>query len=68
MGSGCKTDPSRIQISDISTTFEDPLSKSCRRGLKKYGIASGVTVVYSTEKPRSGLGLIPLDDGKLQLL
>lgn len=27
MGAGAKADPSRVQIADISETFEDPLAK-----------------------------------------
>ncbi|KAJ2746205.1 hypothetical protein GGI20_001560 [Coemansia sp. BCRC 34301] len=57
MGAGMKSDPSRVQIADISDTFEDPMSRAVRRRLKIRGIMSGVKVVYSTEKP-----------GKVQLL
>jgi tRNA A37 threonylcarbamoyladenosine dehydratase len=45
MGAGGKCDPSRIQISDISNTFEDPLARSVRVRLKKEGISYGVPVV-----------------------
>ncbi|KAN0064299.1 hypothetical protein ACQY0O_002490 [Thecaphora frezii] len=38
MGAGAKSDPSRIQISDISTTSEDPLARSVRRRLRALGI------------------------------
>ncbi|KAJ2177985.1 hypothetical protein GGF45_003044 [Coemansia sp. RSA 551] len=51
MGAGMKSDPSRVQIADISDTFEDPMSRVVRRRLKLLGIQSGVEVVYSTEKP-----------------
>ncbi|KAJ1731881.1 hypothetical protein LPJ72_003713 [Coemansia sp. Benny D160-2] len=57
MGAGMKSDPSRVQIADISDTFEDPMSRTVRRRLKMLGIQSGVKVVYSIEKP-----------GKVQLL
>ncbi|KAJ2442318.1 hypothetical protein GGF42_006998, partial [Coemansia sp. RSA 2424] len=57
MGAGMKSDPSRVQIADISDTFEDPMSRAVRRRLKLRGILGGVKVVYSTEKP-----------GKVQLL
>ncbi|GAA6028676.1 hypothetical protein JCM8097_007342 [Rhodosporidiobolus ruineniae] len=60
LGAAAKSDPSRIQVADISSTFEDPLAKSVRRRLRMEGITSGVPVVYSTEKPRPDLGLLPL--------
>lgn len=47
MGAGGKYDPTRIQISDISDTFEDPLARSVRIRLKKAGVSSGVPVVVS---------------------
>ncbi|KAF3126316.1 hypothetical protein TWF569_000586 [Orbilia oligospora] len=61
MGAGCKSDPTRILIGDISETTEDPLSKSTRRKLRQRGIPTGITVVYSTEKPGPGKAqLLPL--------
>ncbi|KND03762.1 uncharacterized protein SPPG_01218 [Spizellomyces punctatus DAOM BR117] len=65
MGAGAKADPSRIQIADISETFEDPLARATRRGLKLKGVESGVTVVYSTEKP-GAVKLLPLEEEKVQ--
>lgn len=47
MGAGGKYDPTRIQISDISDTFEDPLARAVRIKLKKAGVANGVPVVVS---------------------
>ncbi|KAF8925440.1 hypothetical protein EDD21DRAFT_75599 [Dissophora ornata] len=51
MGAGAKADPSRVQIGDISETFEDPLARAVRRRLKKLGVDSGIEVVFSSEKP-----------------
>ncbi|KAF9986232.1 hypothetical protein BGZ75_002074 [Mortierella antarctica] len=51
MGAGAKADPSRVQISDISDTFEDPLARALRRRMKKLGVDTGIDVVFSTEKP-----------------
>ncbi|KAI8592616.1 hypothetical protein BDZ88DRAFT_449124 [Geranomyces variabilis] len=65
MGAGAKSDCSRIQIADISETFEDPLARATRRGLKLKGVESGVPVVYSTEKPGS-VKLLPLEDDKVE--
>ncbi|KAJ3286319.1 hypothetical protein HK104_009101 [Borealophlyctis nickersoniae] len=65
MGAGAKADPSRIQIADISDTFEDPLARSTRRQLRAQGVESGVTVVYSTEKP-GPVTLLPLEEQKVE--
>lgn len=63
MGAGCKSDPTRIFIGDISSSTEDPLSRSTRRRLRALGIASGIPVVYSTEKPGPGKAqLLPLPE------
>lgn len=63
MGAGCKSDPTRISIADISTSLEDPLSRSTRRRLKLLGVNSGIPVVFSTEKPGPGkAALLPLSD------
>ncbi|KAF9539790.1 hypothetical protein EC957_004957 [Mortierella hygrophila] len=51
MGAGAKADPSRVQICDISETFEDPLARAVRRRLKKLGVDTGIDVVFSSEKP-----------------
>lgn len=51
MGAGCKGDPNRIRLADISQTIEDPLSRATRRRLKALGISTGVPVVFSHEKP-----------------
>lgn len=67
MGAGCKSDPSRIFVGDISTSIEDPLSRVTRRRLRAGGISTGIPVVYSTEKP--GLGkaeLLPLPEDEFK--
>lgn len=61
MGAGSKLDPTRIQISDISCTAEDSLSRAVRVRLRKAGVTSGIPVVYSTEQPDSDIQLVPLD-------
>ncbi len=38
MGAAGKADPSRVQISDITDTYEDPLAHSVRRRLRLLGI------------------------------
>ncbi|EEP78854.1 conserved hypothetical protein [Uncinocarpus reesii 1704] len=63
MGAGCKSDPTRIMVGDISTSLEDPLSRSTRRRLKALGVTSGIPVVYSIEKPGPGkAALLPLPE------
>ncbi|OXV08347.1 hypothetical protein Egran_03890 [Elaphomyces granulatus] len=63
MGAGCKSDPTRVAVADISLSTEDPLSRSTRRRLKLLGIHSGIPVVFSTEKPGPGkASLLPLPD------
>ena len=63
MGAGCKSDPTRILIGDISTSTDDPLSKSTRRRLRALGVNDGIPVVFSTEKPGPGKAqLLPLPE------
>ncbi|KAL8996811.1 MAG: hypothetical protein Q9169_003780 [Polycauliona sp. 2 TL-2023] len=63
MGAGCKSDPSRIFVGDISASIEDPLSRSTRRKLRMVGVSAGIPVVYSTEKPGPGKAqLLPLPE------
>ncbi|EGV59993.1 hypothetical protein CANTEDRAFT_116018 [Yamadazyma tenuis ATCC 10573] len=50
-GAACKSDPSRINIGDISKTEEDPLTRSVRIRLKKRGIITNIPTVFSAEKP-----------------
>ena len=51
MGSGAKTDATRIRVDDISRTIQCPLARMLRKRLHKLGIETGFTAVYSTEKP-----------------
>jgi tRNA A37 threonylcarbamoyladenosine dehydratase len=60
MGAGCKSDPTRVFLGDISTSTDDPLSRSTRRRLRLKGITSGIPVVFSSEKTAT--------PGKAQLL
>ncbi|KAK9728781.1 hypothetical protein K7432_000811 [Basidiobolus ranarum] len=63
MGAGAKADPSKVQISDISETFEDSLARAVRRKIRKLGVEKGITVVYSTEKPGE-VKLLPLEQSQ----
>ena len=67
MGAGCKSDPTRVLVGDISASTEDPLSRSTRRRLRASGINEGIPVVYSTEKPGPGkASLLPLPEEEFQ--
>ena len=67
MGAGCKSDPTRVYIGDISGSNEDPLSRSTRRRLKTLGVNDGIPVVYSIEKPGPGKAtLLPLPEEEYQ--
>ncbi|CAI4063466.1 hypothetical protein SKDZ_08G0440 [Saccharomyces kudriavzevii ZP591] len=49
MGIATKSDPTRVNISDISMTEFDPISRCVRRKLRKRGIITGIPVVFSNE-------------------
>lgn len=61
MGTGNKTDPSRICVADIAQTSVCPLARVMRRELRTQGIDRGVRVVYSPEPPRTLMGDSVLD-------
>lgn len=66
-GASAKSDPTRINIGDMTTTEEDPLARSVRRRLKKRGIISGIPVVFSAEKPDPRKAqLLPLPDDQYE--
>jgi len=63
MGAGCKSDPTRVFIGDISASAEDPLSRSTRRKLRMRGVKDGIPVVFSSEKTAPGKAqLLPLPE------
>lgn len=49
MGAGGKTDPSRIEVTDIHKTFSCKLAFYIRKRLQKFGIRSGFKAVFSPE-------------------
>ncbi|MBN2451222.1 MAG: tRNA threonylcarbamoyladenosine dehydratase [Lentisphaeria bacterium] len=51
MGAANKLLPGAIRTDDISRSRQCPLARAIRKGLRRLGIASGVTVVYSEELP-----------------
>jgi tRNA A37 threonylcarbamoyladenosine dehydratase len=49
MGAGGKLDPSKIQVGDISKTYQCSLASAVRKRLKKQGVVRGFQAVFSTE-------------------
>ena len=67
MGAGCKSDPTKVFVGDLSASTEDPLSRATRRRLRMVGISEGIPVAYSTEKPGPGkASLLPLPEEEFQ--
>ena len=58
MGSGAKTDPTRMEIADISKTHHCPLAHMLRKRLHKMGVRSGFQTVFSAEPVREGAVII----------
>lgn len=51
MGAGAKLDPTRLQVADISKTWNCPFAQQIRKQLKKHHIRRGLKVVFSPEDP-----------------
>ncbi len=51
MGSGAKTDATKIRLADISKTHDCPLAHQLRKRLHRLGIQEGFLAVFSEEKP-----------------
>lgn len=49
MGAGGKFDPTKIEVIDISGTYQCNLARYVRKRLKKHGINNGFKVVFSPE-------------------
>lgn len=54
MGAGAKTDPTKVQITDISKSNYCPLAHALRKRLNRMGIRKGFMVVFSPEEVREG--------------
>lgn len=63
MGTGNKTDPTQLQVSDLSKTSTCPLARVMRRELKLRGI-SHMKVVWSAEPPVTPIGAPLSERGK----
>jgi tRNA threonylcarbamoyladenosine dehydratase len=52
MGAGAKLDPTKLQVVDISKTYNCPFAQQIRKVLKRqYNIRKGIKVVFSPEEP-----------------
>jgi tRNA threonylcarbamoyladenosine dehydratase len=49
MGAGGRLDPSKVQIADISETYNCPFAQQMRKGLRRKGVRKGVTAIFSSE-------------------
>ena len=49
MGAGGRVDPSKVQVADISESYNCPFAQQIRKGLRRKGVRKGVTVVFSSE-------------------
>ena len=54
MGAGAKTDPTKMEIADISKTHHCHLAHMLRKRLHKLGVRSGFKAVFSPEAMREG--------------
>lgn len=64
MGSGAKTNPAQVQISDISKTHHCPLAHMLRKRLHRLGIRKGFYAVFSPEPVREGSMIIAEETNK----
>lgn len=64
MGAGAKTDPTKMDICDISKTHHCPLAHMLRKRLHKMGIRSGFKAVYSPEPVREGAMILCEEQNK----
>lgn len=51
MGAGAKLDPTQLQVTDISKTYNCPFAQQIRKQLKMAGIYKGIKVAFSPEDP-----------------
>lgn len=64
MGAGAKTDPTQLQIADISKTHHCPLAHMLRKRLHKIGIRKGFRAVFSPEPIREGAMILCEEQNK----
>lgn len=64
MGAGAKTDPTKMDICDISKTHHCPLAHMLRKRLHKIGIRKGFQAVFSPEPVREGAMILCNEQNK----
>jgi len=64
MGAGAKTDPTKMEIADISKTHHCPLAHMLRKRLHKLGIRNGFKAVFSPEPMREGAMILCEEQNK----
>ncbi|MBR2400393.1 MAG: tRNA threonylcarbamoyladenosine dehydratase [Tidjanibacter sp.] len=64
MGAGAKTDPTKIEVTDIGKSHHCPLAHMLRKRLHKFGIRSGFWAVFSPEPVREGAMIIAEETNK----
>ena len=64
MGAGAKTDPTQLEIADISKTHHCPLAHMVRKRLHKAGIHRGFQAVFSPEPMREGAMILCAEPNK----
>lgn len=64
MGAGAKTDPTIVEVSDISKSHHCPLAHMLRKRLHKQGVRKGFRVVFSAEPVREGSMIISEEQNK----
>lgn len=62
MGAGGKTDPSKIELTDISKSYNCKLAKMMRKRLSRLGVKKGLKVVFSFEEIDENA--VRLEDGR----
>ena len=50
MGAGGRLDPSKVQVADISKSYNCPLARLVRKRLHRLGVYKGIKAVFSSEK------------------
>lgn len=64
MGAGAKTDPTKLEIADISKTHHCPLAHMLRKRLHKAGVRRGFQAVFSPEPIRKGAMIVCEEQNK----
>lgn len=64
MGAGAKTNPTLVEIKDISKSHHCPLAHMLRKRLHKLGIRSGFYAVFSPEPVREGAMILAEETNK----